>query len=136
MHSLRTFFEMSDAESRSRGTLMSSSRKKWPIIAAVVVIIVSAALVAFYAMRTPASKRELRRYQMTGVVLGVRPESRKITVANDNITGFMQAMVMDYNVKDGAALSDLKRGDEIRATLVSDGASQWTLDDITVSPRR
>ncbi len=102
------------------------------IVAALVVVV--GALVVTYALRTP--KHEVKRYQMTGVVLAVKPEPRKLTVANDAIANFMEPMVMEYDVKDAAVFSTVKRGDDLRATLVSDGASQWVLEDVTVTPRR
>ena len=48
----------------------------------------------------------------------------------------MQPMVMDDEVADPAVLSGLKRGDEIHATLLSVGARQWVLQDITVANKR
>ena len=109
--------------------------RKWLIIAAALVVVVGA-LVATYAFKTAAPKHELKQYEMTGVVLGVKPEARKLTVANDAIANFMAPMVMEYDVKDAAVMASIKRGDEIRATLVSDGASQWVLENLAVSPRR
>ena len=111
-----------------------SNRKKWTIVAAVVLIVAGGAGVV-YVGKAPAPKRELKRYAMTGVVLGVKPDAGEISVANDDIAGFMRPMVMDYSVKD-TALSRVKRDDEIRAVLLSDGANQWILEDIRVSPQR
>jgi len=73
---------------------------------------------------------------MTGLVLQVMPQSKRVSVANDDVPGFMQPMVMDYEVAEPAALSSLRRGDEIHATLLSDGAQQWVLQDITVVNKR
>ncbi len=114
---------------------MSGSGRRWLIISSVAVIIVGS-LVAAYSLKTPAHTPEVKRYPITGLILGVRPEDKRVTVANDNIAGFMQPMVMDYAVKNSATLSGLKRGDDIRATLASDGASQWILEDITVTDKR
>jgi Cu/Ag efflux protein CusF len=47
----------------------------------------------------------------------------------------MQPMVMNYEVSDPSALSSLKRGDEIHATLLSDGAQQWVLQDVKVASK-
>jgi Cu/Ag efflux protein CusF len=69
---------------------------------------------------------------MTGVVVQVMPQTKKVSVANDDIPGFMSPMTMEYDVADPAALANLKRGDKIHATLLSDGAQQWGLRDITV----
>ena len=112
-----------------------SNRKKWTIAAAVACIVVGGAGM-IYLMKAPAARRDVKRYAMTGVVIGVRPNVRQISVANDAIAGFMQPMVMDYSVKDATALSGIKRGDEINADLLSDGANQWVLENIRVSPHR
>jgi Cu/Ag efflux protein CusF len=40
---------------------------------------------------------------------------------------------MDYRVRDKAVLSSLKRGDNIRATLVSDGKN-WELENVILEP--
>ncbi len=109
--------------------------RKWLIIAPTLVVVV-AALVITFALRRSAPKHDLKRYEMTGVVLGVKPEARKVTVANDAIANFMEPMVMEYDVKDAAVVPSIERGDDIRATLVSDGANQWVLEDLAVSPRR
>ena len=77
-----------------------------------------------------------RTYTLTGFVLRVTPETKHISVANDDIPGFMQPMVMEYEVADASVFSRLKRGDEIHATLVSDGVHQWLLQDITVANKQ
>lgn len=61
---------------------------------------------------------EAPTYQLKGQVLAVRPETREILVAHDDIPGFMPAMTMPYAVKDAALLKDRAPGDLITATLV------------------
>jgi Cu/Ag efflux protein CusF len=77
-----------------------------------------------------------RTYVLTGLVLQVTPDTKHVSVANAAVHGFMQPMVMDYELADPSALSGLKRGDQIRATLLSDGVHQWVLQDITVTGKR
>jgi Cu/Ag efflux protein CusF len=48
----------------------------------------------------------------------------------------MRAMDMDYEVKDPAALSRVKVGETIHATLVSDGDNLWQLENVTVTEKK
>ena len=100
--------------------------------------LVAVLAVCFYLLNRPSPKPKAvsRTYTLTGVVLQVTPQTKRISVANDDMPGFMQPMVMDYEVADPSALSSLKRGDKIHATLLSDGAQQWVLQDITRANQR
>lgn len=65
---------------------------------------------------------ETRSYRLTGQILAVRPETKEVLVAHDDIPGFMPAMTMPYAVKDAALLQGRARGDLITATLVVEPA--------------
>jgi Cu/Ag efflux protein CusF len=69
---------------------------------------------------------------MTGLVLNVNSEKGTISVANDDIPGFMQPMVMTYKVRKTEDLGGVKRGQEIHATVVNKG-DDWQLDRLTTS---
>jgi len=111
------------------------SGTKWAALACGLVVVL---VVCLYCLNRPSPKPPTvsRAYLLTGFVLQVTPQAKRISVANDDIPGFMQPMVMDYEVADPSALASLKRGDEIHATLLSDGAQQWVLRDITVANQR
>jgi Cu/Ag efflux protein CusF len=113
---------------------MRMSGAKWAVLACGLVAVL---VVPLYFLNRPSPKPPTvsRTYTLTGFVLQVMPQSKRVSVANDDIPGFMQPMVMDYEVADLAALASLKRGDEIHATLLSDGAQQWVLQDVTVNNR-
>jgi protein SCO1/2 len=66
-----------------------------------------------------------RRYPLTGVVRGVKPADRVITVAHDPVEGLMDAMTMDFVVRDAWVLDVVAPGDRVTATLVLDGARSW-----------
>ncbi len=110
---------------------MSSAGKGW-VIFAVVVAVIAGALATIYISRKPEPKNEVKRYPMTGIVLRVK-DSHHVSIANDDIAGFMSPMVMDYEVEDSARLNEVKRGDQIRATLLSDGTQRWVLEDLTIT---
>ncbi len=73
-------------------------------------------------------------YKLRGKIVGVNSATGELTVANENIPGFMDAMTMPYNVKDPAVLSDLHPGDTITADLMvsKQDESNMYLDHIVV----
>ena len=115
---------------------MHMSGAKW---AAIGCGLVAMSAVSLYFLNRSSPKPlapASRTYALTGFVLRVMPQAKHVSVANDDIPGFMQPMVMEYEVADPSTLSVLKRGDEIHATLLSDGAQQWVLQDVTVASQR
>ena len=58
-----------------------------------------------------------KRYQLTGQILGLRPEAREMLVKHDDIKGFMPAMTMPYQVSELSLLEGMAPGDLITATL-------------------
>ena len=78
----------------------------------------------------------LMRHELTGVVLAIKPESHKLSVHNQDVPGMMQPMDMDYDVQDPAALSQVKVGETIHATLVTDGNDLWQLENITADDKK
>ena len=65
-----------------------------------------------------------REFTLQGQVLSIDPAKKYVTVKHEEITGFMPAMTMAYEVKDEKVLEGLKPGDLVKATLVviSNGA--------------
>ena len=58
-------------------------------------------------------------YEVQGAVTGVTADSTYLTVAHEEIPGYMDAMTMPFVVEDTARLPRLSVGDSIRFTLVS-----------------
>jgi Cu/Ag efflux protein CusF len=85
------------------------STKLWLILVVVLAVVV---LFAFLLLR-PARPQTMR-HALTGYVLGVTPEMNRITVRNADIPGIMTSMVMDYRVKDAAAIAGIKSGTSFR----------------------
>jgi protein SCO1/2 len=95
-------------------------------------------LILLAALGAPACKREAppaagQRYPLAGKVVGVDLASRKVTIAHQDIPGFMPAMTMPFVVleKDVALLRNVGPGDEVRATLVAPDSRYW-LEDLVV----
>jgi protein SCO1 len=74
----------------------------------------------------------LRRYQLTGVVVG-RETPPRIVVEHDAVNGLMPAMRMAFEIRDAAA-PPLNIGDRIAATLVLSDTRSW-LENVKVTAR-
>ncbi|HEX8651470.1 MAG TPA: SCO family protein [Pyrinomonadaceae bacterium] len=71
---------------------------------------------------------------MHGKVVSVDKAQRQITVAHEDVEGYMPAMTMPFSLKDEWAFDVLSPGDEIGASLIVDGSSQ-RLEEIAISKR-
>ncbi|MCU1265203.1 MAG: electron transport protein SCO1/SenC [Acidobacteria bacterium] len=71
------------------------------------------------------------RYDFKGKVVSVEKDKQQVTVAHDEIKGYMPAMVMPFKLKEAWPLEILAPGDVITAALVVDGGSSW-LEEVTV----
>ena len=64
------------------------------------------------------------RYHLTGKISDVDRSEKYILIEQDDIPGFMPAMIMSYSVTDSHALDKLSAGDQISADVIvtNDGA--------------
>ena len=92
------------------------------------VFLAAAALLAGCAKPAPQEKR----YKLTGDVLRVDANTQMATIKGDKIEGWMEAMTMDYPVKDKAELAKLHEGDRISATVFV-AESSYHIGDIQVT---
>jgi protein SCO1/2 len=65
---------------------------------------------------------------MHGEVVRVDPQAKTATINATKIEGWMEAMSMEYPVKDAQDLSRLHPNGCIDATVVVDGANFWVSD--------
>jgi Cu/Ag efflux protein CusF len=72
-----------------------------------------------------------KRYTLTGDVVGVDPKTRMAMIKGDKIEGWMEAMTMEYPVKDKAEFDRLAVGQRITATIFV-GESAYHLGQIQV----
>lgn len=56
-------------------------------------------------------------YTLKGVVRGVDPAAGVVTIAHEEIPGFMKAMTMEFTPRDRAGLAELAAGDEVEGPL-------------------
>lgn len=75
----------------------------------------SLALIACQSHKAPPQDRRL---ELHGVVVSIERSERSVVVKHDEISGFMSAMTMPYEVADAKDLDKLSPGAEIRADVV------------------
>jgi protein SCO1/2 len=68
---------------------------------------------------------EAKQYAIKGKVVAVDRAKKKATIAHEEIPGYMDAMTMDFPIKDDWVWDDLTKDSEIRATLVVDKDGYW-----------
>lgn len=66
-----------------------------------------------------------RRFDLKGKVISVDRDHGQVTLAHEEIKGFMDAMTMPFTVKDEWAMKVLTPGQKVEATLVIQGDRSW-----------
>jgi len=64
-----------------------------------------------------SSKPPEKRYTLTGDVVSLDPQGQAASIKGDKIEGWMEAMTMEYPVKDRSEFAKLKVGDRLTATV-------------------
>lgn len=74
-----------------------------------------------------AASANAKRYDLKGKVVSVDKAENRVSVAHEEIPGYMDAMTMPFAVRknDYWALDVLKPGDKLSAVLVVDGGLSW-----------
>ena len=71
------------------------------------------------------ARADAKRYDLKGKVVRADLTHRKVTLAHDAIPDYMEAMTMEFSVKEQWAIEQMAAGDSVQATLVIDGARSW-----------
>lgn len=80
-----------------------------------------------------APKPALAEYQVTGEVLKLDPAAQTASLKAGKIEGWMEAMTMDFPVKDKQEFEKLKVGETIHAKVLVQGTDYW-LSGIAEAP--
>jgi protein SCO1/2 len=95
--------------------------------------VVYALLLAAACSQPPKSAPPEERYPLRGEVVSLDPETQTARIRHGEIQGWMEAMTMDFPVKNKAEFEKLKPGDRIAATVfVRD--LEYRLGNIQVQP--
>jgi protein SCO1 len=93
-------------------------------------LLVVACLVFVSCQQRPSAPAQ--HYEIKGKVVSVDKERTQITLAHEEIPGYMPAMTMPFSVKDAWAMSVLAPGQSVQAALVVRGNQSW-LEEITIT---
>ena len=73
-----------------------------------------------------------KRFDLKGKVVSVDKYSKEVTVAHEEVKGYMPAMAMPFKLKYAWPFDVLAPGDQIQATLVVTDTSSW-LEDVSIT---
>ena len=72
-----------------------------------------------------ADAANAKRYPIKGTVVSVDKAAKKAKIAHDEIEGFMEAMTMDFTIKEDWVWNELTPDSQIRAELVVTPDAYW-----------
>lgn len=73
----------------------------------------------------PPSGAAPKEYQVTGEVLKLDPAAQTANLKAGKIEGWMDAMTMDFPIKDKQEFAKLKVGEKIQAKVLVQGTDFW-----------
>ena len=76
------------------------------------------------ATNAPASTNQ-QIYLVKGVIEQVMAERKKVRIAHEEIPDYMEAMTMEFDVKDGRDLTRFKAGDVVRFRMIVTADDGW-----------
>lgn len=99
----------------------------------ILVVIFSVILSAAACRNGSTETGELKRFDLKGEVVSVDEAGKKAAIKHDAIDGYMEAMTMDFEIREDWVWKDLTPGSEIRAELVVDNAKgEFWLEKIAI----
>jgi protein SCO1 len=75
--------------------------------------------------KSPEASNAAQRYEVKGKVISADKSEHKVTIAHEEIKGYMEAMTMPFTLLEDWVYSELKPGAQIQATLVVDQGRSW-----------
>ncbi len=98
------------------------------------ILLTSGAMVACQppAVKEKTATTQAKQYDLTGKVVAVDKAKKEVTIAHEEIQGYMPAMTMPFPLKDEWAFDVLAPGNKVGAKLVIDANSFW-LENIVIS---
>jgi protein SCO1/2 len=90
------------------------------------VILLAVALIPVACGRKQeANTAPVQKYHLHGVVQQLDPKAHSATIKHQKIEGFMDAMTMEFPVKEQAEFTKLRTGETIDATVFVQDDSFW-----------
>ena len=78
-----------------------------------------------FAACSRQANQPVKRYQLRGEIKSLDPQAKTATIQHEKIGDWMEAMTMEYPVKDPAEFAKLKVGQRITATVFVREADYW-----------
>ena len=87
-------------------------------------------------VKEDAKDQEVKHYPMRGEVLRLDPQGKIAAIKAGKIGDWMEAMTMEYPIKDQAEFDKLRAGEKISATVHVQGNSYWVtgIQEDTAAP--
>ncbi len=76
-------------------------------------------------MSTLVSSAPIERYKLDGEIAGLDPQGHIAKIKGQKIEGWMEAMTMEYPIKDQREFETLHVGDHITATVFVQDLNYW-----------
>lgn len=80
------------------------------------------------AVAWSCSRHPMKQYPMRGVVVRLDPATQTATIHNEKIEGWMEAMTMEFPVREKADWDKLAPGEQITATLFANDEKYYIAD--------
>ena len=87
--------------------------------------VLSILLLALALCGCKSKSAPVERYKLDGVVVSLDPTGQSAKIDGQKIEGWMDAMAMDYPVKDKKEFDELKEKEHITATVFVQGLNFW-----------
>lgn len=100
---------------------------------AILLLAAAAFLILVLAGCSQAPPPKTAEYQVTGEVLKLDPSAQTASLKAGKIEGWMEAMTMEFPIKDKQEFEKLKVGETIHAKVMVQGTDYW-LSGITEAP--
>ena len=78
--------------------------------------------------RRETPEKPVRTYQLRGEVVRLQPASQVAVIKHEKIDGWMEAMTMEFPVRDKAEYAKLAQGMRIRAAVHVQDLDYWLSD--------
>lgn len=110
----------------------SAPKKSYRSVVVVITVLLMAGLgLAASLWMSNKPKAQNGSYELRGVVESVDKTKNRATINHEKVGDLMDAMTMSFVIKDEKALSEMRSGDQIIATMVSTDTGYW-LEQITI----
>lgn len=80
----------------------------------------------------PVASPDAKRFPLRGKVVSVNPSKKTASINHEEIPNYMEAMTMDFPIRDADILSTMSKDAEVRAELVVDRGDYW-LENIVIT---